>query len=125
MNAILDAGALVAIDKRERRVEAMLRVLQQRRISLCTSAAVIAQVWRRGDRQALLAKILAGVRVHALDEPNDRRIGELLAASATADVIDAHVALLATDGDQVLTSDPDDLQRLIATRRIDATIVAV
>jgi hypothetical protein len=125
MNAILDAGALVAIDKRDRRVEAMLRVLQQRRIPLWTSAAVVAQVWRRGDKQALLAKVLAGVRVHALDERYDRRIGELLARTRTADVIDAHVAMLVTEGDQLLTSDPDDLRRLVSARRVEASIVEV
>jgi len=125
MNAILDAGALVAIDKRDRRVEAMLRVLHQRRIALWTSAAVVAQVWRRGDKQALLAKVLAGVRVHALDERHDRRIGELLALTRTADVIDAHVAMLAADGDQLLTSAPDDLRRLVHARRIEVTVVDV
>lgn len=125
MNAILDAGALVAIDKRDRRVEAMLRVLQQRRIPLWTSAAVVAQVWRRGDKQALLAKVLAGVRVHALDERYDRRLGELLALTRTADVIDAHVAMLVTEGDQLLTSDPDDLRRLVSARRVEASIVEV
>jgi hypothetical protein len=34
---------------------------------------------------------------------------ELLAATGTADVVDALLAVLAVPGDQLLTSDPDDL----------------
>src|SRR5258706_14246749 len=120
MKAVLDAGSLVAIEKRDRKVGAMLRLLQQQRVPLWTSAAVVAQVWRDGRKQALLAKTLAGVGVRALGEGDDRAIGELLALARMDDVIDAHIALVVDDGDRVLTSDPDDIARLLATRRIDA-----
>lgn len=123
MKAVLDAGAFVAVEKRDRRVGAILRVLQQRRVPLWTSAAVVAQVWRHGGRQALLAKVLAGVGVRALAAGDDRRTGELLALAGMDDVIDAHVSLLVEDGDHLLTSDPDDLERLLAARRIDALLV--
>ena len=39
------------------------------------------------------------------------------------DVIDAHIALIVDDWDHVLTSDLDDFERLLAARRIDATLV--
>ncbi len=123
MKVVLDAGALVAVDKRDRKVGAMLRVLQQRRVPIWTSAAVIAQVWRDGRKQALLAQVLGGVGNRALAAGDDRRIGELLALARLHDVIDAHVALLVETGDHVVTSDPDDLSRLLAARRIAATLV--
>ena len=122
MKAVLDAGAFVAIEKRDRKIGAMLRVLQQHRVPLWTSAAVVAQVWRNGRKQALLAKALAGVGVRALGDGDDKDTGELLALAHMDDVIDAHVALAVDDGDHVLTSDPDDIARLLAARGIDATV---
>ena len=125
MKVVLDAGAFVAVERGDRQLGAMLRVLQQRRVPLRTSAAVVAQVWRDGRKQARIAQLLAGVSVGALAPDNDRRTGELLARARTADVIDAHLALEVDDDDRVLTSDPDDLAHLLAARRVDATIVAV
>ncbi len=123
MKAVLDAGAFVAVEKRDRRVGAMLRVLRDRRVPMWTSAAVVAQVWRDGRKQTLLAQVLDGVGVRALAVGEDKRSGELLAVTHTTDVIDAHLALLVEDGDHVLTSDRDDLERLLAARRIDAALV--
>lgn len=123
MKAVLDAGAFVAVEKRDRSVAAMLRVLQQRRVPLQTSSAVVAQVWRDGRKQAALARLLGGVDVRALAPDEDRRTGELLALTRTRDVIDAHLARLAEDGDIVLTSDRADIERLLEARRVDAVLV--
>lgn len=125
MKAVLDAGALVAVEKRDRQVAAMLRVLQQRRVPVWTSAAVVAQVWRDGTKQALLARVLAGVGVRGLTAFDDRNTGELLGSARTQDVVDAHVALCVADGDRVLTSDPDDLEHLLEVRAVRATVVRV
>ena len=125
MKVVLDAGAFVATERHDRRLGAMLRVLQQRRIPLHTSAAVVAQVWRDGRKQARIAQLLTGISVAALAPDNDRRTGELLARARTHDVIDAHLALEVEDEDRVLTSDPDDLAHLLETRGVEATIVAV
>lgn len=54
-----------------------------------------------------------------------RAAGELLAASGTADAVDALIAMVALPGDQLLTSDPGDLRVLIANRAIAATVVRV
>lgn len=123
MKAVLDSGAFVAIDKMDRKVAAMLRVLQARRIPLLTSSAVVAQVWRDGRKQAALARVLAGIEARALGPRDDTATGELLARAKRNDVIDAHVALLVNDGDQLLTSDPGDLAHLLDARDVDATIV--
>ena len=125
MNAILDSGALVAIDRRDRRVGAMLRIYQQAGVPVLTSNAVVAQVWRNGARQANLARTLRGVRTEPIDDNCDKAVGSLLGAAGTSDVVDGHVALLAASGDAVLTSDPDDLAHLLAVRNVGATIVHV
>jgi hypothetical protein len=125
MNAILDSGALVAIDRRDRRVGAMLRVYQQAGVPVRTSNAVVAQVWRDVARQANLARTLRGVGTEPIDKACDKTIGSLLAEAGTGDVVDGHVALLAASGDAVLTSDPDDLAHLLAVRNVDATVVHV
>lgn len=122
MRVVLDAGAFVAVDRRDRAIGAMLRVAQQERLALLTSAAVVAQVWRGGARQANLARVLAGVQVESLDPETGRRLGVLLSRSRTADVVDAHVASLAAGGDVVVTSDSDDITRLLGAAGVDATV---
>ena len=125
MRVVLDTGAFIAIEKRSRRIGAMLRVLQQARVPLWTSSAAVAQVWRDGRKQAELARVLAGVGIRALGPDDDRRTGELLGRAKTRDVVDGHVAFIVEDGDRVLTADRGDLERLIDVRGIDATVVDV
>ena len=123
MTAILDAGALIAIDRRDRHVGALLRVLQREGIPVRTSAGVVAQVWRDGRKQANLARLLPGIAVVAIDDISSRRIGELLRASGTADLVDAHVALLSAPGDHMLTGDRDDIDALLRVRQVPTLLV--
>ena len=123
MRAVLDAGALVAIDRRDRAIGAQLRVLQQQATPLRTSAAVVGQVWRDGRKQANLSRVLVGVGVEPLRE--GKQIGELLGQTGSADVVDAHVALLVTPGDLVLTSDPGDIRTLLQARGVAARVQRV
>jgi hypothetical protein len=110
---VLDAGALVAIDRNDRGVHRQLQDAKLTGDELRTNAVVVAQVWRDGKgRQANLARVLRGVRVQPVSREDGRRAGELLAMAGLSDAIDATVALLAEPGDRILTSDPDDLRRL-------------
>ena len=122
MKAVLDAGALIAIDRRDRAVGAQLRVLQQQVIPLRVSAAVVGQVWRDGSRQANLARVLAGVGEVPLGTADGRQIGELLGRAGSADVVDAHTALMASAADLVLTSDPGDIRALLRARGVPASV---
>ena len=126
MSLVLDAGALVAIERSDRSVVALVkRELLAGRAPL-THGGVVGQVWRSGSgRQANLARLLRGVEVRALDGALGRRAGELLGVTGEVDVIDAAVALLATDGDMILTSDPGDLTALVAATGTHADIVPV
>ncbi len=122
MKAVLDAGALVAVDRRNRMIGAQLRVLQQQGTPIRASSAVAGQVWRDGRKQANLARVLAGVGIEALGKDDGKRIGELLALAGSADVVDAHVALMAAPADLVLTSDPGDIRELLQARRVPARV---
>lgn len=114
MSLVLDTGALVALERSERRMWVRLKAAQRAGDLPRTHAGVVGQVWRGGPRQARLAQALAGIDVRSLDEPLGRAAGRLLAASGLADVIDASVVLLAIDGDEIVTADREDLERLAA-----------
>jgi hypothetical protein len=109
---VLDAGALLAWDRRDRAVAARLEAARRRGLDLRTTAIVLAQVWRDGARQANLARLLKGTEVVAVDERLGREAGALLARSGTDDPIDATVVIVAAPGDRVLTSDPGDIRLL-------------
>jgi len=117
----LDAGALIALERGDERVRAVLALAIEQRRPLRIPAGVVGQVWRGGGRQVAVSRLLGAreVEVQALDEPLARAAGELCAAAGTRDVIDASVVLAARErGDTVLTSYPDDLRRLDRTLRV-------
>jgi hypothetical protein len=60
-----------------------------------------------------------------VDVDDAKRAGELLGRADGADVVDALAVLLALPGDQVLTSDPEDLSRLASANDVDVRVVAV
>ncbi|MDH4362639.1 MAG: hypothetical protein OEY70_00955 [Acidimicrobiia bacterium] len=118
MRYVLDAGALIAVERADRRVVRRLARAKVKNIPIVTSSAAVAQVLRDPARQVPLARVLQGVAEAPLDWEAARAIGPLLARAGTADVVDAHVALLAHAGDEILTSDPADLERLTAGRPV-------
>jgi hypothetical protein len=125
VSLILDAGAMIAIERGDRWVAALVKVeLAAGRVPV-THGAVVGQVWRDGARQARLARLLPSLEVHPLDEALGRRSGALLARSGTADVVDAALVLLAVDGDLILTSDAGDLIPLAAAADLHVDVSAV
>jgi hypothetical protein len=82
-------------------------------------AAVLAQAWRGGPRQASLARLLAMCRVEPMTEHQARAVGVLAGRSGHDDVVDVAVVEGAVRrGDGIVTSDPDDIRRVVgATRR--------
>ncbi|MBA2324189.1 MAG: hypothetical protein H0V92_09345 [Pseudonocardiales bacterium] len=112
MTLVLDAGALVAYEKGDRTVRAFLEHAQRDGLDVRTTTAVVTQVWRDGARQARLAMLLRGVDEIELTRAECRRIGSLLGHASGRDVPDASVVAAAADGDEILTSDPDDIRML-------------
>ena len=122
---ILDAGALVGVDRNDRAVLARLAAAQRNGLELRTNPMVVAQVWRdRRGRQASLGRLLQAVKVQPIGDQEGREAGALLGQTGTADPIDATVVLLANPGDRILTSDPDDLTRLAEAAKCRAVVVA-
>lgn len=113
MAVTYDTGALIAADHGERRLWARHRALLERRAIPTVPAPVLAQAWRGGSRQALLARLLAGCKVEPLDDGQARLVGALAAHAGTTDVVDATVVEGARRrGDTVISSDPDDIRSI-------------
>ena len=111
----LDAGALIAFERNDRGMLALLSVVVARRLPIHVPAGVVAQVWRDGRRQARLARLLGApdVSVDPLDDLAAREAGQLCGHRGTTDVVDASVVLNARRyGCRIATSDSGDLQRL-------------
>jgi hypothetical protein len=126
MSLVFDAGAFVAIERGDRDLVALIKRERLANRSPLTSGGVIGQVWRGGfGRQANLARLLPGVDVRSIDDDLGRRSGLLLGATRRSDVIDASVVLLADDGDEIFTSDPDDLEELAAAAGTHVELVPI
>lgn len=126
MTLVLDAGAFVAVERGERDVMALVKRERLAGRPPLTHGGVVGQVWRGGThRQAGVARLLAGVEVVAVDDSLGRRAGVLLGRTATTDVIDAAVVLLAADDDEILTSDPDDLAVLASVAGTHLELIAL
>jgi len=118
LSLILDAGALIAIERDDRDTAALLEVARQEHRSVVVPAGVVGQVWRGGGRQARLARLLSahGVVVEPLTDAGARAAGVLCGAAGTADVIDASVVLAARlHHATVISSDRGDLAVLDPT----------
>ena len=110
----LDAGALIAFERNDRQVVALIAQSLEHGYSLAVPAGVVGQVWRDGRRQARLARFLGSdrIEIETLDDQRARQAGQLCGVRGTADVIDASVVLCArARGHRIATSDPDHLRR--------------
>lgn len=127
---VLDAGALIALDRNDRDMWAVLRIAADESRMVQVPAGVVAQAWRDGSRQALLARALRHCDEIPLDGDLARAAGLLCGRTDTLDVIDATVAIVAsahrdTGGAVVFTSDPDDLAHLLDGLDASAHIEAI
>ena len=126
MALVLDAGALVGLQRRDRRLVALVKAAEEDGTDLRTVAPVVGQVWRGGTgRQALLARYVQGIDVVPADARRCRAAGLLLGASGTADVVDALVVGVALAHDEILTSDPQDIRRLADAGAVPVLITRV
>ena len=118
---VLDTGALIGIERRDKRMLALLDELMRAQIPAYVPAGVVAQAWRGSPRQHDIARLLSTetVRVEPLDERTARQVGTLLAHTGASDVVDGHTALLARRvHGTVYTSDPDDITAIDPTLTI-------
>jgi hypothetical protein len=110
-----DAGGLIALDRNDRRVLAIIARAMELGVRITIPATALAQAIRNPARQARLSRLIrqAGTDLIALNGPDATAVGLLLARTATADVVDAHVVICAQRvGQAVVTSDPADLSQI-------------
>ena len=104
----LDTGALIALDRGDRRMIALLDQASAQRRHFRVPSGVVGQAWRNGRAQVALARFLRteGIEIVPLDEHLARSCGELCVAAGTSDVIDASVVIVAKErGDVIVSSD--------------------
>ncbi len=118
MTLVLDAGALIAVERGDRATAAMIEVGRQDGRGIIVPAGVVAQTWRDGSRQVRLARLLNAneVSVETLTDAAARATGILCGAAETNDVVDASVVIAARRYKAtVISSDRPDLVRLDPT----------
>jgi hypothetical protein len=112
----LDTGALVALERGDERLTALLDgILAMPDAIIHIPAGVLAQAFRDGARQVKLRRLLKRpqARVVVLDERIACIAGMLLGVRGGHDIVDASVVVCARRYRQpVVTGDPDDLRRL-------------
>jgi hypothetical protein len=113
---IYDSSPLIAISE-----ERNLTALRQHRdfllngVRVLIPAVVAAQVVRSPVRQARLMRALAGSEIIPFTAAHHVSVGRLLAASGTADVVDAFVAVMAaTFRAGVISADAGDIGHLLS-----------
>jgi hypothetical protein len=122
---ILDAGALIAVDRDDPSMIARLRVAHSAGFELRTTGIVVAEVWRDpGGRQSNLARLLKSVDVRAVDDRLGRTAGVLLGRARRGQAADATIVAIAAVGDRIITSDPGDIDGLVAASRRQIAVVA-
>ena len=122
---VLDAGALIAVDRGDRAMVARLRVAEREGLELRTTGVVVTQVWRDpGGRQATLARLLKAVDIKPVDDRLGRAAGVLLGRAGTEDAVDASVVAVSATGDRIVTSDAADIRRLVIASERSIVVVA-
>jgi hypothetical protein len=126
MNAlILDAGALIAVDRDDPSMTARLRVAHSAGLELRTTGIVVAEVWRdAAGRQSNLARLLKSIDVRAVDDQLGRTAGVLLGRARRGQAADATIVAIAAAGDRIVTSDPGDVDGLVAASGRQIAVVA-
>ncbi|MCY4621848.1 MAG: hypothetical protein OXD34_08460 [bacterium] len=131
MTLVLDAGALIQVDRGNQEVLSAIKAAFDKGEAVHVPTGVIGQAWRHPDRQALLSQTLKRCKEVDLDGAMARAGGQLCGRTATSDVIDASVALAAAyarrSGEEVtlLTSDSVELGILLSVLDAQARIIGV
>ena len=121
-----DTGALLAAERNERRMWALHAGFLAEEAVPTVPAPVLAQAWRGGAKQASLSRLLALCEVEPMSEQQAREVGHLAGRSRHDDVVDVTVvegALRRKDG--IVTSDPDDIRRIVEALRKQVRIEAI
>jgi predicted nucleic acid-binding protein len=116
---ILDSEGLVKLAAGDQRARAFLEVARERKARVIVSAVTLTEVLRGGPRDAPVHRVLSRITVQPVSPDLGRRAGELLGTTGLSghrcaiDALVAATALELTRPVVLLTSDPDDMSRLV------------
>lgn len=116
---VLDSEGLIKLSAGDQRVRAFLETARERGARVLVSAITLAEVLRGGPRDAPIHRVLSLITVQPVSPELGRRAGELLETAGLSGhrcAIDAVVAATALELARpvvLLTSDPDDMSRLV------------
>lgn len=128
---VLDAGALIALDRGNRELLSTLQTAFEDGDRVIAPTGAIGQAWRDPNRQVALSRSLKRCDEVPLDGSAARASGRLCGRAGTSDLIDASIAVAVANatlrhGDVVLlTSDSRDMKELLSALDADARVVAV
>jgi predicted nucleic acid-binding protein len=116
---VLDSEGLSKLAAGDARVRGYLDSARARRARVAASAITLTETLRGGPRDAALHRVLSRITVVPVTARIARRAGELLGVTGLSGhrcAIDAVVAVTALGLERpivLLTSDPDDMNRLV------------
>ncbi len=116
---VLDSEGLSKLASGDARVRAFLESALARRSRVVVSAITLTEVLGGGSRDAAVHRVISRISVVAVSAEIARKAGELLGKSGLSGhryAIDAVVAATALELERpvvLLTSDPDDLTKLV------------
>jgi len=116
---VLDSEGLSKLAVGDARAHAYLDSARARRARVAVSAITLTEVLRGGPRDAAVHRVLSRITIAPVTAQIARRAGELLGATGLSGhrcAIDAVVAATALGLERpvvLLTSDPDDMNRLV------------
>jgi predicted nucleic acid-binding protein len=120
---VLDSEGLVKLATGDALARSYLATALARRARVVVSAITLAEVLRGGPRDTPLYRMLSRIAITAVTPEIARQAGELLGVTGLSGhrcAIDAVVAATALELDRpivLLTSDPDDLAKLVEEPR--------
>jgi hypothetical protein len=113
---VLDTGALLPGERNDPTFSGCDQKSLDKGALIVAATGCIVEAWRGGSRQAGLSRVFNTINEFmSIDYSAAKRIGELLAASQTAEVFDASVvdAAIAYSPCLIITSDQVDIRRLL------------
>ena len=119
---VLDTGALIAFERGDAKMRALVREALKTKARLVIPAGVLGQAWRGATRQVPLRALvkMPTTFVPSLDQVLAEAAGVLCGRARTSDVVDASVVLVARrERAVVVTSDVQDLRRLDPDLRVE------
>ena len=106
-----DTGALIAADRNDRGMWALHAGFLAEEVVPTVPAAVLAEAWRGGSRQASLVRLLALCEIEELTEQQAKDVGVLVGKSGHDDIVDVAVVEGAIRRrDAVVTSNPTHIR---------------